>query len=98
VDNVARVLGQINERIASRLESLGFALPPPSQRSPHFVGARVPAELTGNLVGSLRAQHVFISQRGSSIRIAPHLHVAESDVEQLFAALNIAVASSTPAR
>jgi hypothetical protein len=41
---------------------------------------------------------VFISQRGSSVRVAPHLHVTESDVEQLFAALNVAVASSAPAR
>ena len=94
VDKVARALGQINERIASRLEALGFTLPPSSQRCPHFVGARLPQGVTGNLVGSLRAQHVFISQRGSSIRVAPHLHVTEPDVEQLFAALDLAVASS----
>ena len=94
VSNVARALGQINDRIASRLEALGFTLPPSSQRCPHFVGARLPQGVTGNLVGSLRAQHVFISQRGSSIRVAPHLHVTEPDVEQLFAALDLAVASS----
>ena len=40
VSNVAQVLGQINDRIASRLEAIGFALPPPSQRCPHMVGAR----------------------------------------------------------
>jgi selenocysteine lyase/cysteine desulfurase len=98
VGNVARELGEITDRIASRLETLGFALPPPSQRCPHYVGARVPPELTGNLVGSLRGQHVFISQRGSSIRVAPYLHVTEADVEQLFAAIDVAVASSAPAR
>jgi len=98
VDNIARVLGQINDRIASRLEGLGFALPPSSQRCPHLIGARVPPALSGNVVGSLRARHVFISQRGSSIRIAPHLHVTEPDVEQLFAALDVAVASNASAR
>jgi len=86
------VLGEINDRIASRLEALGFTLPPSSQRCPHFVGARLPQGLTGDFVGSLRAQHVFISQRGSSIRVAPHLHVTEPDVEQLFAALEVACA------
>ena len=98
VGNVARVLGQINDRIASRLGALGFALPPPSQRCPHFVGGRVPPGTARDVVGSLRAQHVFISQRRQSIRLAPHLHVTEPDVEQLFAALDVVVASSTPAR
>jgi hypothetical protein len=63
-----------------------------------LIGARVPPALSGNVVGALRARHVFISQRGSSIRIAPHLHVTEPDVEQLFAALDVAVASSASAR
>jgi selenocysteine lyase/cysteine desulfurase len=93
VTNIARALGEINDRIASRLEALGFALLPSSQRCPHFIGARLPQGLTGDFVGSLRAQKVFISQRGSSIRVAPHLHVTELDLEQLFAALDVAVAS-----
>jgi selenocysteine lyase/cysteine desulfurase len=93
VCNVAHALGQINDRIASRLDALGFALPPSSQRCPHFIGARLPQGLTGDFVGSLRARHVFISQRGSSIRVAPHLHVTAPDIEQLFAALDVAVAS-----
>ena len=93
VSNVASVLAQINDRIASRLEALGFALPPSSQRCPHIVGARVPQGFPGDLVGSLRAQNVFVSQRGSSIRVAPHLHVTETDVQQLFDALD-AISSS----
>jgi len=91
--NVAQVLGQINDRIASRLEAIGFALPPPSQRCPHMVGARLPPGFAGDFVGSLRAQHVFISQRGSSVRIAPHLHVTEADVDQLVAAVDVAASS-----
>jgi selenocysteine lyase/cysteine desulfurase len=98
VANVAGVLGQINDRIASRLEALGFALPPSSQRCPHIVGAHLPQGFAGDVVGCLRAQHVFISQRGSSIRVAPHLHVTETDIEQLFAALDVAVSSSMPSR
>jgi selenocysteine lyase/cysteine desulfurase len=93
VGNIARVLGEINDRIAARLEALGFALPPSSHRCPHIVGARVPQGLTGDFVGSLRAKQVFISQRGSSIRIAPHLHVTEADVEQQLAALDVVVSS-----
>jgi len=63
------------------------------RRSPHIVGGRLPQGLTRDFVGSLRAQRVFISQRGSSIRIAPHLHVTEPDIEQLFAALDVVAPS-----
>jgi selenocysteine lyase/cysteine desulfurase len=87
VTEIAWSLAEINGQLQERLEAFGFELPPPAQRCPHMFGARVPERFAGTLVGALRAQNVFISQRGSSVRFAPHLHVTESDIEQLFAAL-----------
>jgi len=87
VAEVARSLAAINVRIQERLTKLGFRLPPASQRCPHMFGALLPETFAGDLVGALRAEKVFISQRGSSLRFAPHLHVNEADIEQLFAAL-----------
>ena len=84
---VARSLAAINVRLQDRLEALGFELPPPSQRCPHLFGAQMPSHVSGNLVGFLREHNVFVSQRGSSIRFAPHLHITEGDIEQLFTAL-----------
>ena len=92
VMHVSETLGAINRRIQDRLETLGFTLPPPSQRCPHMFGARLPKEFTGDLVGSLRARQVYISQRGTSVRFAPHLHVTEADLDQLFAALETILA------
>ncbi len=92
VADVARSLAALNGRIQARLESLGFTLPPVADRCPHMFGARLPAHLEGDLVGTLRSHRVFVSQRGSSIRFSPHLHVTEADIEQLFAALDVAVA------
>jgi selenocysteine lyase/cysteine desulfurase len=91
IADVARGLGAINERIASRLEGLGFALPPATQRCPHMFGARLPEGLDGDFVGSLRARGVFVSQRGASVRFAPHVHVTDADIVQLFGALDAAV-------
>jgi len=87
ITEVARSLSEVNGRIQARLEALDFELPPPGQRCPHMFGARVPARFAGNLVDLLRARRVHVSQRGSSIRFAPHLHVTEADIDQLFAAL-----------
>ena len=64
VSNIASALGQITDGIALRLEALGFALPPVSQRCPHLIGARLPQGLAGDFVGSLRAQHVFSGPEG----------------------------------
>ena len=87
VTQVAESLGAVNQRIQMRLEALGFELPPVAQRSPHLFGARLPKGYSGDLIGTLRANNVFVSQRGSSIRFAPHLHVTEDDIDQLFGAL-----------
>ncbi len=87
VPQVAESLGAVNQRVQMRLEALGFELPPVAQRSPHLFGARLPKGHSGDLIGTLRANNVFVSQRGSSLRFAPHLHVTEDDIDQLFGAL-----------
>jgi selenocysteine lyase/cysteine desulfurase len=91
VAEVARSLAEINGQIQTRLSAMGFTLPAREHRCPHMFGARLPEGFAGDLVGSLRAQKVFISQRGSSVRFAPHLHVTEADIEQLLAGVERAI-------
>jgi selenocysteine lyase/cysteine desulfurase len=54
-------------------------------------GAEVPAGLETDLVAALRAQDVYISRRGRSLRFSPHLHVDEEDVGRLLRALRTIV-------
>jgi selenocysteine lyase/cysteine desulfurase len=94
VEAIERALADLNGRLQTRLQALGFVLPPERQRSPHLFGAQLPARVSGNLVASLRARRVYVSQRGSSLRFAPHLHVTEADVQQLFGALDEVLGSA----
>ena len=87
VDVIARTLQAINGRIATFLEQHGFALDDARLRSPHMFGALLPASFRGDFVGGLRARGVFISQRGSSLRFAPHLYVTDADIARLFQAI-----------
>jgi len=87
VDRIAATLAALNARIASELERLGFEVPPEPLRGPHMFGAKLPAHYAGDLIAAMRERNVFVSRRGQSVRFAPHLHVTEADVEQLFAAL-----------
>ena len=91
VANIAESLATINARIASRLERSGFRLPAEAQRCPHMFGARLPvpsnAHANLNYVVELAKRKIYISQRGGSLRFAPHLHVDDADVERLLEAL-----------
>lgn len=80
---VSATLATITETIARE----ATALTAPSQRAPHLLGLRFPAGIPGGLVEQLRADRVFVSVRGQTMRIAPHLHVSSADIERLLGAL-----------
>lgn len=82
IETIANSLQQINQSIAEHLLSLGFQLPEASQRCPHMLGATIPADYTDSIVNELKAQQVFISQRGNSLRFAPHLHITNHDIDR----------------
>lgn len=88
IETVAESLAAVNGRVQTRLEALGFDLLPASARCPHLFGAQLPRGAAPNFVDALRQRHVFVSQRGSSVRFAPHLHITDADVEQLFQAID----------
>ena len=88
VESIAAALAAINGRIAGFLESRGFVLVESGLRCPHMMGAQLPAPGRGDFVAALRAKGVFVSQRGESLRFAPHLHVTEEDIARLFQAVD----------
>lgn len=83
IQQISDSLSIINRRIATHLLKLGFQFPDESQRCSHMIGAKLPENYSGNLVSELRERNVFISQRGKSIRFAPHLHINEYDIKRL---------------
>jgi hypothetical protein len=54
---------------------------------------RVPEGLRSEVVPALRAANCFASVRGEVLRIAPHLHVTDADVERLAGALSTVLRS-----
>ena len=92
VPRIAASLAAVNARIAAPLQALGAGLLPPRQRSPHILGVSLPDGRAGPVLAALRAQEVHISQRGASLRFAPHLHVDDHDEQRLLQALRTALA------
>lgn len=87
VETITHTLAAINTRIARELEQLGFRLLPVAQRCPHMLGAMLPSSAGSSMVSDLRAKNIFISQRGQSLRFAPHMYVNDNDVSRLLQAL-----------
>jgi selenocysteine lyase/cysteine desulfurase len=87
VAGVANSLRAVTDEIARRAAELGLAVAPPGQRGPHMLGIDVPRDVAHSLGRELAERGVVASVRGSSLRLAPHLHTTEEDVERLLDAL-----------
>jgi selenocysteine lyase/cysteine desulfurase len=91
VPRIAESLSVINDAVAHHLLQHGFEVPDDKDRSPHMFGARLPSAYQGDLVGFLRKRNIYISQRGNSVRFAPHLHITNQDIKHLLDAIDEAV-------
>ncbi len=85
--SIAETIKVKTDRIAEKAESLGFKVPPKPMRAPHMLGITLPGKIPDNLSSRLSSEHIFVSIRGQSIRVAPHLYNTDQDLARLFAAL-----------
>jgi selenocysteine lyase/cysteine desulfurase len=84
VEAIQTTLAVLTERAAELAQELSYAVQPAGQRSSHILGIRPRGPIPAALPGALRAAGVFVSIRGDSIRIAPHLYNDGHDIERLF--------------
>ena len=88
VDRIADTLRITNERIEEIAAQSGFEALPADRRAPHILGlTRRGGTLPDGLVGQLKDHSVFVGIRGNALRIAPHLHVSEDDLDRFGQAL-----------
>ncbi|MEX1035407.1 MAG: aminotransferase class V-fold PLP-dependent enzyme [Sneathiella sp.] len=88
VANIQETLNVRTTEIAGRCESLGLIPLPSSLRAGHFLGLRRDGGLPKDLLERLLADQIYISVRGSSLRVTPHLFNNDADVDKLIAALS----------
>lgn len=92
IGEVAMSLRAVTDQIARRAEALGLATASPDQRGPHMLGIELPREAGHASARLLKERGVIASVRGSSLRIAPHLHTTQEDIDRLLDALRAAAA------
>lgn len=94
VARIAAALAGTTETIAQGAEQLGLASLPADQRGPHMLGVHLPEDIRGHVLPALTRANCFAAVRGGSLRIAPHLHSTDHDIEKLLAALRSAIDGS----
>ncbi len=92
VPEIAITLAARNVGIAERASTLGLDSLNADQRAGHFLGLRFPEGIPAALLNSLKEAGVYVSVRGSSLRITPHLYNDDADVDRLMDALKFAMA------
>lgn len=97
VAQVSETVGALNRQLANAAASLGFFAPAEPLRAPHYLALRRKEAIPKDLPEMLAREKVFVSVRGSSIRVTPHVYNTADDGERLIACLRRIAAAGTPA-
>jgi selenocysteine lyase/cysteine desulfurase len=87
VPRVADTIAGLTSYLAIGAEKIGLETAPEHLRGPHMIGLRFPGGLPDGLADSLAAQRVYVSIRGDSVRVSPHVYNSTTDCDRLLAAL-----------
>lgn len=88
VPRIAATLNTTTARIAEAARAAGLSVSEP--RGPHMLGVGVSDRARPRLLAELERTNVHVGVRGASVRISPHLHTTEDDIDRLVTALGTA--------
>lgn len=94
VAEIEGALSVLTGRIEEQARERGFGVPE-GERAGHMIGLGLGPDAPGDLAARLAADGVYVSVRGSSLRVSPHLYNTEGDVDRLFEALEGALTGLT---
>jgi selenocysteine lyase/cysteine desulfurase len=84
VENVSETIGELTDFIEEKAKERGIEAIPREVRAQHMVGLKLGSTAPEDLAARLATEGVFVSVRGESIRVSPHLYNIGEDVERLF--------------
>jgi hypothetical protein len=87
VDFVASSLASTTGAISDGLSSLGMSVPLVAERGPHLMGIPLGTQSPASTLDALTEARCYAAVRGGSLRLAPHLHVNDEDIDTLLGVL-----------
>jgi selenocysteine lyase/cysteine desulfurase len=83
VDEIAATTGALTSRLAQCAQSMGLTAVAGAQRAPHYLCLRGKGAPPAGLVEALSREKVYVSLRGASIRVTPHVYNSADDIDRL---------------
>ena len=87
VENIANYIKSLTDYAAERATAIGLNVAKSEQRVPNLIGINFNDGVPEHIASVLAAKHIFVSIRGDSIRIAPHIYNDKTDIDRLFSVL-----------
>ncbi len=88
VGNIQQYCRQLTTPLLDFLIKNGFGVEVESYRAGHLFGFSLPDGLDrSNLLAAFQQNNIFVSLRGSSIRVSPHVYNTETDIRALIGVL-----------
>lgn len=84
---ISHTLGTFTRQLIERLKPLSFQVWPERFRAPHYLCLRSSVPPPPGVVEKLAAKQIYISVRGPSIRITPHVYNTVEEIEKVSGAL-----------
>ena len=82
IEAIQSTLQSLTDAIGVGAERLGLGVAPREHRAGHIIGLRLGGRDPSALAAALAEAQVFVSVRGDSVRVAPHVYNDEADVER----------------
>jgi|TARA_B100000579_G_scaffold409982_1_gene399481 selenocysteine lyase/cysteine desulfurase len=83
IKNIESTLYHQSISVSEKLKKLGLTVSEPKNRGPHFIGAKLPKGAPENILEALSIEKIYLSERGGSLRITPHLWNNNNDFDRL---------------
>ena len=87
VENVSETIGRLTDLIEEEAKRHGIEAIPAKRRARHMVGLKLGSSAPEDLATRLAEERIFVSVRGETVRVSPHLYNTAEDVGRLFAVL-----------
>ncbi len=88
VENIQAYCVNLAEILEEALAGSSYLVAPRAERTGHLFGVRLPnAEDIPKVMATLRERGISVSQRGTSVRVSPHLYNTPQDMQALADAL-----------
>jgi len=87
VESVRGQIGELGAALREGASKLGISTLSADQSAPHIVGLKFPGPPPRDLVEKLAQKQIFVSLRGSTLRVSPHVYNDLADIERLLETL-----------